>query len=133
MKNFRNAQKKLIKASLGTPERSLDVTPTNLSLIKLPMLGESTVQAKLPIPVNMAKQLASIFLGVILAYSTIIGSMMIANLNESKTTSVPATKMVSGMPTYRFNLLTNITVFPSDKIFNITLYHIKSLTSNSFR
>ena len=65
------------------------------------------VDAKFIIPVRVAKMVPSMFLGVILAKSAMIGSVYSIVVKMSKTMSVNSKKTMSGMFISRFHRLAN--------------------------
>lgn len=80
--------------------RSVEVTPTNLWLMKAPILGEITLLQKLKIPVTKAKTVASTPTGVILANKVRTGRKNRAMLRQPNTTSENIIRNRSLIPNY---------------------------------
>ena len=101
--NMRNPRKLVtnpIKQSFLYCDKSSAVTPTNFSLSQTPTIGDSTLFAKLVVPVKNAKTVPSIFVGVIFAKSARVGSVFIANEITPKTVSVTTMNTISLMCKY---------------------------------
>ena len=79
----------------------------NLSFIIEP-IHPLNVPRKFEMPARIAKQVASMFFGVIFANKTDIGRKMKAMLSVSPTVSVNTSKGKSGIPYLRLVLNTNI-------------------------
>ena len=107
MKNSgRKEQKNPIVTSCQYLLRSSWVTPTNLSLMIEPVHPRN-VPLKFEMPARSAKQVASMFLGVILAKRTAVGRKTNAMLSVSYTTSVKMITNMSDIPYYSFSRNTN--------------------------
>jgi hypothetical protein len=107
IRNPRKLVIRLIRHSYLYFERSSAVTPTNLSLIQTPIIGEITLLARLVVPVKKAKIVPSILFGVTLAKRASVGRVFMARLSTPKIVSVNTIKTISFIPIRVFSLKAN--------------------------
>lgn len=91
--------------NVGYRSKCFESTPKILQNID-PSKGLPTLLLKLNVPVNIAKTVASILIGVIFANKTIVGSILNANEVVSEKILTKITKERSSIPNFKLSLNT---------------------------